>query len=173
MAAPVTRRCGIRRVTKWAGAVFCIVLATVGLLSFFRRYGISALPGEGGTWQTTVGNGSWVLSHSPRSEDYAAFVEAHKAQHGEFPRKLEWDWMVAPIQGNVSVLPSWGKVSSPGFTLYALRFPLWIPFVLVALPTAWLFWADRGRNRPGCCSCGYSRAGLDAAGACPECGAVG
>ena len=47
--------------------------------------------------------------------------------------------------------------------------PFWIPFLLVAIPTAFLFWRDL-RHPPGHCQkCGYDLTG-NTSGICPECG---
>lgn len=48
--------------------------------------------------------------------------------------------------------------------------PLWILFLLVALPTTYLLWTARRRFPGGCCHrCGYDLTG-NTSGACPECG---
>jgi len=53
---------------------------------------------------------------------------------------------------------------------WTLTLPLWIPFVLIAIPTAALWWRDRCSIAPGHCRrCGYSLAG-NVSGVCPECG---
>jgi hypothetical protein len=57
-----------------------------------------------------------------------------------------------------------------GWMLRGLVFPLWIPFFLIAAPTAWLWYRDR-RHPPGSCACcGYDLSGTPS-GFCPECGA--
>jgi predicted amidophosphoribosyltransferase len=48
-------------------------------------------------------------------------------------------------------------------------FPLWMPFAMVGIPTAYLWWRDR-RTPPGHCpKCGYNLTG-NVSGICPECG---
>ena len=52
--------------------------------------------------------------------------------------------------------------------------PLWLPALLIAAPSAWLWWRDRQRWGLGpagrCAACGYDLTGLPAGAACPECG---
>lgn len=49
-------------------------------------------------------------------------------------------------------------------------FPLWIPLLLLAMPTALLCRLDRRCIPPGHCqSCGYNLTG-NTSGICPECG---
>ena len=51
----------------------------------------------------------------------------------------------------------------------AVYVPLWLPLLLVAVPTALLWWRDR-RIPPGCCrECAYDLTG-NISGVCPECG---
>jgi hypothetical protein len=48
--------------------------------------------------------------------------------------------------------------------------PIWTPLLLVALPTAFLWWRDRRRIPPDHCQkCGYNLTG-NVSGICPECG---
>ena len=48
--------------------------------------------------------------------------------------------------------------------------PFWMPFIVIMIPTAILWWCDRPpRLRPGHCTCGYNLTG-NVSGTCPECG---
>jgi hypothetical protein len=58
--------------------------------------------------------------------------------------------------------------SDPG--LFSVGLPLWMPFLLIATPAAFLWWTDRRRIPPGHCqNCGYNLTG-NVSGICPECG---
>ncbi len=56
------------------------------------------------------------------------------------------------------------------FYSWAVQIPLWIPLLLSAIPTAWMWHHDRRRILPGHCSrCGYDLTG-NTSGTCSECG---
>ena len=51
-----------------------------------------------------------------------------------------------------------------------ISLPLWMPFLLCAIPTVLLWWLDRRRIPSGYCqTCGYDLTG-NVSGICPECG---
>lgn len=60
---------------------------------------------------------------------------------------------------------------------YGLVLPLWIPYVLIAIPTGLLVRAERRERRQMrahlCAKCGYDRRGLVDGAVCPECGEPG
>ena len=70
-------------------------------------------------------------------------------------------WYAAPFR-----LPG---AARPAFFIEC---PLWLPFVIVAVPTllAWRFWPKP--PKPGHCRCGYDLRG-NVSGVCPECGERG
>jgi hypothetical protein len=63
------------------------------------------------------------------------------------------------------------KKSGSIFPGSVIELPLWLPFVVVAIPTVFLFWRDRRRLYPPghCQTCGYNLTG-NVSGVCPECG---
>ncbi len=80
---------------------------------------------------------------------------------------LGWKaWLVSPGCGL-----EWPSVNRyPEVTGLLVRVPLWMPLVLTAIPTAWLWHRDRPPPPPGHCqSCGYNLTG-NVSGVCPECG---
>lgn len=65
---------------------------------------------------------------------------------------------------------SWPALESIGPRAWILVTPLWIPFVLIGVPTALLWRLDRRRAAPGRCrKCNYDLTG-NLSGRCPECG---
>lgn len=77
-------------------------------------------------------------------------------------------WSLSP-QSQFKILLWVWRWDEGGFSL----FPLWIPALLVAIPTS-LMWGTHiiaRRRKPGMCTkCGYDIAGLLGKEACPECG---
>ena len=64
----------------------------------------------------------------------------------------------------------WQPDAAQYFGSWTVTMPLWIPFLLLVVPTGILFWLDRGRMPAHCCQgCGYDLTG-NTSGACPECG---
>ena len=64
-----------------------------------------------------------------------------------------------------------------GIIFYTYPIPLWLPFVLIALPTGWIWYSDRRVKAWQCAKCRYDLRGLEGGGegggdkiVCPECG---
>jgi len=75
-------------------------------------------------------------------------------------------WQTRAAWEKMEWLPSVHNLGGSGFVR---TLPLWIPFILVAIPTLYLWRADR-RIPPGHCQkCGYNLKG-NVSGICPECG---
>ena len=86
-------------------------------------------------------------------------VELPKVDH---PPQLRWMLPCWEAAGYDTQYAVWRMSSS-------LRIPFWLPFALMAIPTAFLWYRDR-RIPPGHCQhCGYNLKGLTEA-RCPECG---
>ena len=96
---------------------------------------------------------------------FAAVWSDVRAGAGGFEWFLERDrWLtnmtlLLTLTGNQRARARWTR----------LLLPLWLPLVLLALPTALLFWLDRRKLRPGSCVCAYDLTG-NVSGVCPECG---
>jgi hypothetical protein len=109
------------------------------------------MTGPGKLWYIIVSHGTVDIgwSHTPR---------------GGPPPK--WAW------GRDKFALDW----SPGYWIYrapvrTVSVSLWMLFLLVALPTAYLWYRDRRRFPRGHCQlCGYDLTG-NVSGVCPECGA--
>lgn len=87
--------------------------------------------------------------------------------HRYFRSKGPFFWLpqIRPIvMGQSAAGPQNPRIAGRLFIL-----PLWIPFLLVAVPTGVLWWRDLRRTRPGHCRCGYNLTG-NTSGMCPECG---
>jgi hypothetical protein len=53
---------------------------------------------------------------------------------------------------------------------FSMELPLWVPLVIIVVPTSYLWWSDRRPIPLGRCqNCGYDLTG-NVSGRCPECG---
>jgi hypothetical protein len=83
-----------------------------------------------------------------------------------------WGDGIGWATGRISLRPQWSSDRLQAVVVL----PLWIPFLVAAIPSA-LFWRRdhvlTKRARAGRCpACNYDRHGLTADAKCPECGAV-
>ena len=145
------RLCGT---CKWGGVTLCVLLFALWLGSgwwtlAFNRHSA----GETDMiLYVNYGGLSLTRSYSPFTPTFFGLAEGITFDHHD----LRWGWRVS------------GRWDSPND--WTVRIPFWLPFLLIALPTGWLFWSDYcRRGRVGCCErCGYDLKG-NTTGRCPEC----
>ncbi len=160
------RRFRIRRIAKWTGLVLCVLVLVAWGVSTVKWVVWSR---TGGTWtyESSLLYGSFHLERYPASWS---------------PKRLQgfsiWPYFkVPPVEATAIhrlglTLPKshqhFSVISTPPWT-GTVEIPLWIPFVLLAVPAALLWWRDRKPPRGHCQRCGYNLTG-NTSGTCPECG---
>jgi hypothetical protein len=137
----------MRASAKWAGIVCCVVLATAWLATPWWTVGYG--------WRSqhvvSLRRGRFIWDNS---KDAVSCAFATRERHPGL------DWNLAM---NLSSITASRYIHAP-----ILHLPLWIPLLLVAVPTAFLWKLER-RPLPGHCPCGYDLTG-NVSGRCPECG---
>jgi hypothetical protein len=153
-----------RRILKWAGLVLSVLIVVTWAVSVFWVWTI---------WYCSVDNNSRYCTYRFGSGAGGVFGYYDLMS---VPR----DWLRIPgltlRVGRANWLAwrfRWERCSSTGqsetLAWWWMMLPLWIPFLIVAPPTAFLWWRDR-RYPPHCCqTCGYNLTG-NVSGVCPECG---
>jgi hypothetical protein len=141
-------------VLKWTGASLCALNFTTWVASGWRTLMVAErwtgynflVIANGGTLQ--VCRFGSPLSPSTRSRAVRP--------RSETPLWTWWDF-------GINAIPS----GPNSWELYA---PLWVPFLLVGIPSVMLWRSDHVRPLGACRTCGYDLSGLTPGGACPECG---
>ncbi len=135
-----------RRWIKWTGTVGFITIVLAWVVSH-----VWIIIWWGSEWHFALGKGIVCVAHE------------HEAI-----RFFETGWEIAPSSYKLSGPVPWIVVtSSPNKTSAFLA--MWIPLLLVTLPTAWLWLKDHPIPPGHCKGCGYNLTG-NTTGLCPECG---
>ena len=143
-----------RRRAKWVGTLLSMLIVVGLALSVFVRVHVI---------RSVAGGQPYV-----RVDLFAGGIQAF---WWNWPLKREryrptdgWEW-------NAEAETSWMPWQSPGVKpgLGLVFVPLWLPLLLIAAPTAWLWRTDRRAKPWQCAKCRYDLRGLDG-GVCPECG---
>jgi len=167
---PRTRR--KRRMLKWAGLVLSLLIAVAWAVSlrWYLRY-FKAI--EEAPRFTIVPGAQYgiviVRSNSGELVQYRTVkLSSGYLGYGTWvclPRDLGWHaTRIRPAS------PRWKPLYYPSTAGTQVFIPLWIPFLIVAIPTGLLWYRDRRPIPPGHCQkCGYNLTG-NVSGVCPECG---
>jgi hypothetical protein len=164
-----------RRILKWAGLVVSLLTAAAWALSLRWGFGYRKVFQASMTMLVPTGQNTVA----PRTVTFPASslwnCERGGIGYSDLPAPFEpvqpKGWGVWPVRGRED-RPRWlyvGKSMVSDDRFPSIYCPLWIPFLVVALPTAFLWYRDR-RIPPGHCqNCGYNLTG-NVSGICPECG---
>ncbi len=155
------RRQPLRGVMKWGGVTLCVLLFALWLASGWWMLAWVGRSGQQHFIGTMMYGGECTIWSLPSgTREWFPFPADGFSGLRHVPG---WNWTYFEL--------SWSDWSVQSKRRLDISFPLWLPFLLLALPTGLLFWSDhRKRMRPNACAtCGYDLTG-NTSGKCPECG---
>lgn len=155
-----------RKRLKWTGLAATLLLTAAMIASYWywpSRFWTS--PASKSSWRIQIvpggmkliqANGPFPWTHYRSRTARTQFHEAI----GIAPPKPVDPFMWAP---------TFDPSTKASGSIQIFSVPMWMPLVLVAVPTGILFYRDR-KPKPGCCAkCRYDLTGLNG-NTCPECG---
>ena len=168
----------LRAVMKWSGVTLCVLLFALWLASgwYLLHIRFGKQPSAGSTVVMSISAGQWHVRQVEAG--LSVVLGPLDASNRVFPTAGQGtDFYIGPEPTGLMDSWDWPKFTrepdaiGPGYHTSA-DIPLYLPFLLVALPTGFLFYRDR-KARPGHCAvCRYDLRGLpETTMRCPECGA--
>ena len=172
------RRHRLRRITKWGGLVLVVLFGAAWFVTGWYWVSVS----NGASISVFLTDGAcWIIWKTrdalPTAPPVPGRTRFGRAPSVPWGAKEGFDVGREPEQ-----TPSWvHRLRLPRTWLARNRrvpkhanddliVPLWLPALLLAIPTAFLFYRDRRRPGPGHCQkCAYDLTG-NVSGTCPECG---
>jgi hypothetical protein len=153
------------RILKWAGLVLSLLVVVTWAVSVFWACSV---------WYCSVDSNSHYHTYRFGSGAGSVFGYYYLQTVPRHGLKLPGLTLTAGRATWIAWRPRWEQSSSTGSSVtlayWWMMLPLWMPFLIVAVPTGVLWWRDRRRIPPGHCeNCGYNLTG-NVSGVCPECG---
>jgi len=143
----------IRRVAKWAGLAVCALIASAWTWSACANSSLMVYSPNAGNFILNRGSIVWLEPGFLK----AFGINAHRIAFGQ-------------ASGRERLLRLMPMFHKGGPLPMSVTLPLWLPFVLIALPTGMLWRSDKQHAGPGYCpNCNYNMT-ANTSGKCPECG---
>ena len=157
MAQGRLRRLVTRRRAKWAGLVLCVLIGAVFVSARWMYVSARTRSIAGVQWWASIGAGRFGAGETriPNGVTAQLYPSSRYAIYGDPRLNLWFDWEKWRLRN--------------GLKVRHFLFPLWMPLLLFAVPTVWLWHTDRRAKPWQCPKCRYDLRGLDG-GVCPECG---
>jgi len=148
------------RVFRWVGLIVCLLIVVAWAVSipwswrYLRRDAKPHVDLDHWAFEVALRFGCLVSGYNPYLGESEQGLRVHR-------RDAPWpEWLP------YCDLPDGWDLSHA----WVIVLPLWMPFVILAIPTVLLWWRDCRSIPPGHCQqCGYDLTG-NVSGVCPECG---
>jgi hypothetical protein len=153
----------LRRVLKWGGTLTCLLIALAFVASMFNMI----------QWTSEFDDyrycqlGDITFSHGALSI-WLESGQSTSTLPPEAGRSRGWTFM-AILDSQIDTWYTYEATTTAGILEISLSIPLWMPFVLAFIPTAYLWYRDCPPTPGHCEKCGYDLTGNES-GRCPECG---
>jgi hypothetical protein len=145
---------------RWGGGGLCLAMLVGFTCTWRARPGRSVRLIENVYF--SVGHGAVTAERRDPRVPWSMVIDLHERSAAEMQAFLDELFRPERLQ------PLWPQLEHQGRN-FRVTIPLWMLFVIVALPTA-MSWSRRVRIPPGHCQkCGYNLTG-NVTGRCPECG---